>query len=55
MIEFLLILPILLVSVIVHEVAHRYTALRLGDPTAKQAVRLTDDIYNNLQVKIITA
>ncbi len=41
MTDFLLILPILLISVIVHEVAHGYTALRLGDPTAKQAGRLT--------------
>jgi len=41
MTDFLFILPILLVSVIVHEVAHGYTALRLGDPTAKQAGRLT--------------
>lgn len=41
MTDFLLILPILLVSVIIHEVAHGYTALRLGDPTAKEAGRLT--------------
>jgi len=41
MTDFLLILPILLISVIVHEVAHGYTALRLGDPTAKRAGRLT--------------
>jgi Zn-dependent protease len=41
MTDFLFILPILLISVIVHEVAHGYTALRLGDPTAKEAGRLT--------------
>lgn len=41
MTDFLLLLPVLLISVIVHEIAHGYTALRLGDPTAKQAGRLT--------------
>ena len=34
-------LVILLMSVIVHEVAHGYMALSLGDSTAKQAGRLT--------------
>ncbi|OHA64722.1 MAG: hypothetical protein A2940_01945 [Candidatus Wildermuthbacteria bacterium RIFCSPLOWO2_01_FULL_48_29] len=34
-------LVILLMSVILHEVAHGYTALSLGDSTAKQAGRLT--------------
>ena len=32
---------ILFFSVIIHEVAHGYTALRLGDPTAQYAGRLT--------------
>ena len=32
---------ILMISVILHEVAHGYTALRLGDPTAHYAGRLT--------------
>ena len=32
---------ILMASVILHEVAHGYTALRLGDPTAHYAGRLT--------------
>lgn len=32
---------VLMVSVIFHEVAHGYTALRLGDPTARDAGRLT--------------
>jgi Zn-dependent protease len=41
MIEQLYILPILLFSVIIHEVAHGYMALRLGDPTAKLLGRLT--------------
>jgi len=34
-------IPILLFSVIVHEVAHGYVALKLGDPTAKMLGRLT--------------
>jgi Zn-dependent protease len=34
-------LVVLLFSVILHEVAHGYTALYLGDPTAKSAGRLT--------------
>jgi Zn-dependent protease len=41
MIEHLYILPILLFSVIVHEIAHGWVALKLGDPTARDAGRLT--------------
>jgi Zn-dependent protease len=41
MFEQLYILPILLFSVIIHEVAHGYMALKLGDPTAKVLGRLT--------------
>ncbi len=41
MIDQLYILPILLFSVIIHEIAHGWTALRLGDPTAKTMGRLT--------------
>ena len=37
----LYILPILLFSVIIHEIAHGWTALMLGDPTAKMMGRLT--------------
>lgn len=40
-VEHLYILPILLFSVVVHEVSHGYMALRLGDPTAKLMGRLT--------------
>jgi Zn-dependent protease len=36
-----LIFLVLIYSVILHEVAHGYTALRLGDPTARDAGRLT--------------
>lgn len=35
------IIPILLFSVIIHEIAHGWTALKCGDPTAKDAGRLT--------------
>jgi Zn-dependent protease len=41
MLENLYILPILLFSVIVHEIAHGWMANRLGDPTAKELGRLT--------------
>lgn len=41
MVDQLYILPILLFSVIIHEVAHGYMALKLGDPTAKSLGRLT--------------
>jgi Zn-dependent protease len=41
MIDQLYILPILLFSVIIHEIAHGWMALRLGDPTAKMMGRLT--------------
>ena len=39
--ETLYVLPILLFSVVVHEVAHGMMALRLGDPTARDMGRLT--------------
>ncbi|MDB4907612.1 MAG: peptidase [Gemmatimonadetes bacterium] len=39
--NFLLIAPVLLFSVIAHEVAHGYAALKQGDPTAWQLGRLT--------------
>ncbi len=41
MIEHLSIIPVLLFSIIVHEIAHGLVALRLGDPTAKLMGRLT--------------
>ena len=41
MLEQLYVLPILLFSVVVHEVAHGLVALKLGDPTAKEMGRLT--------------
>ncbi len=39
--EYLPLLPILLVSVILHEMAHGWMALKLGDPTARDLGRLT--------------
>ena len=41
MIDQLYILPILLFSVIIHEISHGWMALRLGDPTARDMGRLT--------------
>jgi len=39
--QVILMIPMLLFAVIAHEVAHGYIAYRCGDPTAKQAGRLT--------------
>ena len=39
--SFLLTLPIALISLSVHEMAHGYAAFRLGDPTARNMGRLT--------------
>ncbi|MEW5693602.1 MAG: site-2 protease family protein [Candidatus Hydrogenedentota bacterium] len=39
--EIILILPIVVFSIIIHEVAHGYCALLLGDTTAKENSRLT--------------
>jgi len=41
MIEYLLIIIIFLFSVIIHEISHGWTADLLGDPTAREAGRLT--------------
>jgi Zn-dependent protease len=38
---FLLLLPIVVVSLSLHELAHAYVAWRLGDPTAREQGRLT--------------
>jgi len=40
-INFILTILILLMSVVIHEVSHGYSAYLLGDPTAKNAGRLT--------------
>jgi Zn-dependent protease len=39
--EFFLIVPVLLFSMVAHEYAHGYAALRMGDPTARDLGRLT--------------
>jgi Zn-dependent protease len=39
--EFLYALPVLLISMVAHEYAHGYTALKQGDPTARDMGRLT--------------
>jgi len=39
--ELVIKITVLVISVIVHEVAHGYIAYRLGDPTARDAKRLT--------------
>jgi Zn-dependent protease len=39
--QFLLVAPVLLFSMVAHEYAHGYAALRQGDPTAYQLGRLT--------------
>ena len=38
---FLLRIPVILIALTVHEVAHAWTALRLGDPTARDEGRIT--------------
>jgi Zn-dependent protease len=39
--EYLTIVPVLLLSVIIHEISHGVMAYKLGDPTAKEMGRLT--------------
>src|SRR5258706_8774930 len=41
MLEQLYILPVLLFSVVIHEISHGWMALRLGDTTARDLGRLT--------------
>ena len=41
LINFLLFIPVFLISIAIHEFAHAYTANKLGDNTAKQSGRLT--------------
>lgn len=48
--ETVLLLAIFLFSVILHEVSHGYMALALGDPTAKQAGRLTLNPVSHLDM-----
>ena len=48
--DFLLIVPILLFSVVVHEVAHAWQALREGDTTARDLGRITLNPIPHLDV-----
>jgi Zn-dependent protease len=41
LLETIYIIPVLLFSIVVHEIAHGWTALKCGDPTAQLAGRLT--------------
>lgn len=41
LLRFVVTLPLLIVSLVLHELAHGYVAARLGDPTARQQGRLT--------------
>jgi Zn-dependent protease len=49
-INFLFLLPILLVSMMAHEVAHGWIAHRLGDPTARLHGRLTANPLKHLDL-----
>ena len=40
-IPFLYIIPVVLISLPIHEFSHGYVAYKLGDPTAKESGRLT--------------
>ena len=40
-IELLVSIPVILICLVVHEVAHGFMAMKLGDPTAKSLGRLT--------------
>src|SRR3989344_2638548 len=46
--DFVFIIAILIMSVVIHEVAHGYAALSLGDSTAKYQGRLTLNPLNHL-------
>lgn len=46
--DFLFVIAILIMSVVIHEVAHGYAALALGDSTAKYQGRLTLNPLNHL-------
>jgi Zn-dependent protease len=48
--EFVILIAILIMSIVIHELAHGYSALALGDPTAKYAGRLTLNPIRHLDV-----
>ena len=43
-------LPVILVSITIHELAHGYISYKLGDPTAKNAGRLTLNPLKHLDI-----
>lgn len=47
---FILILPLILITVMIHEVAHGFVADRLGDPTPRIAGRLTLNPFSHLDI-----
>lgn len=46
--EYLFMIPVLLISLTIHEFSHGYIAYRLGDPTAKNEGRLTLNPFRHL-------
>jgi len=50
LVRFIITLPLLLVSLVIHELAHGWVAWKLGDPTAKQHGRLTLNPVRHLDV-----
>jgi len=50
LVRFVITLPLLLVSLVIHELAHGWVAWKLGDPTAKQHGRLTLNPVGHLDV-----
>ncbi|MBQ7380643.1 MAG: site-2 protease family protein [Clostridia bacterium] len=50
LIEYILILPVILLALSIHESAHGYVAYRLGDPTAQSLGRLTLNPLKHIDV-----
>lgn len=50
LLDLLFLLPILLLSMMAHEVAHGYVAFKMGDPTAKAYGRLTANPLRHLDL-----
>ena len=48
--EFIILLPIFLFAVIIHEIAHGWVAYKLGDPTARDLGRLTLNPVRHLDI-----
>ncbi len=50
LILFLMFIPLFLISITIHELAHAYCAFKLGDDTAKRAGRLTLNPFKHLDL-----